>query len=492
MKATSDISSEVLELKKINKNLQEKNAKLEHELTELKRMIFGSRSERFIPTGTSQTSLFDTQQQEVNTEEPKHEDITYRRKKSKGQPKRTDIPAHLPRTEEVVEPTDLPEGSVKIGKEITEKLEYTPGKVYVRRIVRPKYALPEKQGVTVAELPTQTLPKSMAGSSLLAYLFVSKFIDHLPFYRQVQIFKREGVKLSESTVNGWLKQTCDLLEPLYNKLRQELLKQTYLQADESPIKVLASDKPKSTHTGYHWVYHSPEQKLAVFDYRKSRSTAGPKDFLENFSGHLQTDGYKAYNNLRENQSETITLLACMAHARRYFDKALDNDKSRAEYALKLIQKLYAIEREIKTEELKDQHIKTIRLEEATPLLNEFKQWLDKTILEVTPKSPIGKAVAYTLNLWPRLIRYIDDARFIMDNNLIENLIRPLAIGRKNYLFAGSHNGAKRAAMMYSFFATCKLNKVNPFDWLNHTLSVIPDHKANRLDELLPHNWKAKS
>jgi len=463
-----------------------KIAKLEHELAELKRMIFGSKSERFIPTESSQTSLFDVQ---TSGQESDYENINYRRKKSKGHPKRSEIPSHLPRTEQVIEPDHLPEGSIKIGEEITEQLEYAPGKVYVKRVIRPKYVLPNKEGVVIADLPSQTLPKSMAGSSLLAYLLVSKFIDHLPFYRQVQIFKREGVILSESTVNGWLKAVCELLEPLYDRLKQELLQQDYLQADESPIKVLAADKPKSTHTGYHWIYHSPEQKLAVFDYRKSRSARGPTEFLENFSGHLQTDGYTAYNSLRENQSDTITLIGCMAHARRYFEKALDNDKARAEYALKFIQKLYGIERQVKEDGSSDRKLLEVRQQNAIPLLDEFKTWLDKTIIEVTPKSPIGKAVAYTLNLWPRLIRYTEQARFLPDNNLIENLIRPLTLGRKNYLFAGSHDGAKRAAMIYSFFATCKLNQVNPFEWLNHTLQVIPDHKANKLVELLPCKFK---
>ena len=498
MDTTSDIDLTDVSKDEIIQDLRSKNAKLEYELAELKRLIFGSKSERFISMDASQTSLFDQRSTESTEEE--YENINYRRKKSKGQPKRSELPAHLPRTEEIIEPEDLPEGSVKIGEEITEQLEYAPGKVYVKRVIRPKYALPHKEGVVIAQMPSQTLPKSMAGSSLLAYLLVSKFIDHLPFYRQVQIFKREGVILSESTVNGWLKAVCELLEPLYDKLKQELLRQDYLQADESPIKVLAEDKPKSTHTGYHWVYHSPEEKLAVFDYRKSRSANGPKEFLEHFSGHLQTDGYTAYNNLREchpesiegNQSDTITLIGCMAHARRYFEKALDNDKSRAEYGLKLIQQLYAIERQAKKDESSEEQLLEVRTQKAIPLLDEFKIWLDKTILEVTPKSPIGKAVAYTLNLWPRLIRYTEQARFLPDNNLIENLIRPLALGRKNYLFAGSHNGARRAAMIYSFFATCKLNQVNPFEWLNNTLQVIPDHKANRLDELLPNRWKKKS
>jgi len=200
----SDIDLEKVVLKKANEEQAEKITKLEWELSELKRLIFGSRSERFITSdNASQASLFDTDVEQDS--EVEYEDINYKRKKAKGKAKRSEIPAHLPRQQQIIEPEHLPEGSVKIGEEITEQLEYTPGKVFVRKIVRPKYAMPKKEGVVIAELPHLTLPKSMAGSSLLAYLFVSKFVDHLPFYRQVQIFKREGVFLSESTVNGWLK-----------------------------------------------------------------------------------------------------------------------------------------------------------------------------------------------------------------------------------------------------------------------------------------------
>ena len=205
--------------------------------------------------------------------------------------------------------------------------------------------------------------------------------------------------------------------------------------------------------------------------------------LENFKGTLQTDGYKVYQNL--NTKHPITLLGCMAHARRYFEKALDNDHKRASYALEQIQRLYVIERKIKQRKLDEQTITRYRKYFAKKILDELHKWMKEQIHLVLPKSAIGKAIAYTLKIWNNLIRYIDDPIYQIDNNLIENTIRPLALGRKNYLFAGSHKAAQRTAMMYSFFATCKVNDIEPLEWLTNVLKVIPDHKVSKLEELLP-------
>ena len=462
-------------------------ANFKHQLKELQRLIYGSRSERFVADASQdQLGLFGSDQ-ELKEAEEESQTITYDRKakKEKKSPVRALLPAHLPREEEIIEPETLSSDSKKIGEEVTEILEHTPAKLFVRRIVRPKYVSKKKEGVQIAVLPSLPIPKGNAGASLLAHLQVSKFVDHLPFYRQVQMFKREGVKLAESTINGWFNQTCDLLTPLYDCLVNQVKAQKYLQADESPIAVQSNHKKGATHTGYHWVYHAPDEKMAVFDYQNSRSSRGPTAFLENFQGTLQTDGYTGYNEL--GKREGVTLLACMAHARRYFDKALDNDKSSAEYALQIIQQLYEIERHLKESGLNQKAIKEYRKEHALPILTSWKKWLDQQQLLLTPKSPIGKAVNYTLSLWSRLIKYINEGNYLIDNNRIENLIRPLALGRKNYLFAGSHDAAQRAAMMYSFFATCKLNEVNPYQWLKNVLEVIPETKVNDLQKLLPNN-----
>lgn len=468
------------------KLLHADNQYLKYELAQLKRMIFGAKSERFV-ADDSQLNLFDIP---CETPTSETEQVTYTREKhnkEKNQPKRSELPAHLPRKEEIIEPQYIEEGSRRIGEEITEILEYNPANVYVRKIVRPKYALPQNDGVVIAELPTLPLPKSNAGASILAHISVSKFIDHLPFYRQSKIFKRQQLCIAESTINGWFSGVCTLLHPLYETLQKELLESDYLQADESPIGVQDSDKKGALHTGYQWVYRSPIKRLVMFKYQKSRSRQAPEKMLASFTGALQTDGYKAYAHMQTKGD--IELLACWAHARRYFEKALDSDKKRAEYVLHLIQKLYAIERKAKEREVDNQTKQRYRSLYAKPVLTELKKWLNDTIIEVLPKNPIGKAIAYTLNLWDKLTNYVNDGVYEIDNNIIENAIRPLALGRKNYLFAGSHDAAQRAAMMYSFFATCKVNDIEPFEWLTDVLNRIPDHKANKLNELLPSNWR---
>ena len=269
-------------------------------------------------------------------------------------------------------------------------------------------------------------------------------------------------------------------------LRDEVQAASYLMADETPIPVLTKNKPGSTHKGYFWVYYDPLKGTACFDYRASRGREGPNDFLKTFKGTLQTDGYVAYDKFEKDPS--INLLACMAHARRKFEHALDNDRQRGEYALGLIGELYRVEKQAREEELSPKQRKALRNEHAKPVLDAFKKWLDGELYKVLPDSVIGKAMAYTYKLWPRLVRYIEDGRFEIDNNPVENSIRPVALGRKNYLFAGSHGGAKRAAMMYSFLGSCKKNGVEPFAWLSDVLHRISDCKISRLHELLPQNW----
>ncbi|MBW6459618.1 MAG: IS66 family transposase [Bacteroidales bacterium] len=464
------------------------NFYLHQELEKLKRMIFGVKSERFTLSGPSQLSM-DLGLETLPPVEPQTEDITYTRKKT-GKDNghaRMQISPSIPREIVVIEPAEDVSDGRKIGEKVTEVLDYTPGKLKVTRYVRPVYALPEEQGVVIGNLPSLPITRGNAGAGLLAHLTISKFVDHLPFYRQVQMFKRQGVTLAESTVNDWFRASCDLLEPLYECLKKTLLQGNYLMADETPIAVQTENKPGATHKGYHWVYYSPVERLVLFDYRKGRGREGPEELLKDYRGALQADGYSAYESFEKKPG--ITLLACMAHARRKFDESLKNDKTRAEHALTLIQQLYAIERQAREERMDYDQRKTLRLEKSAPILEELHGWLKENITQTLPKSAIGIAIAYTLHLWPRLLRYLDDGRYEIDNNLIENSIRPVALGRKNYLFAGSHEGAKRAAMMYSFLGTCKINNVEPFEWLSTVLKHIPDHSIQCLEELLPGNLK---
>jgi transposase len=462
-------------------------ALLKYQLAELKRLIFGAKSERFVAPIPGQLSLFDLPE-ESSVEEPR-EEITYTRTKperEKKQPLRAELPAHLVRKVEVIEPDNIAEGAIKIGEAITEILEYEEANIYVRQIVRPKYIVEstdEATSIVIAQLPSLPIPKGNAGPSMLAHVIGSKFIDHLPFYRQSQMYKRQGLHIPESTIGGWFNAGCKLLKFLYDSQKTIVQSSDYLMADETPIPVLTTDKPGATHKGYHWVYHDPVRKLVLFDYRKTRGREGPNEFLKNFSGHLQTDGYAAYNNL-ENQAN-ITQLACMAHARRKFEHALDNNPALAGWAMTMIQKLYDIERQAREASLSPDDIKQLRQEQARPILDEMGKWLKEQINLTLPKSAIGGAIAYTLTLWPRLIRYVEDGRFQIDNNLIENSIRPVALGRKNYLFAGSHEAAHHAAIAYSLLATCKINNVEPTAWLTQTFAVISDCPASQLHTLLP-------
>ena len=464
-------------------SLREDYLFLKQELEALKRMVFGRKSERFIPTDPGQLVIEMEGAEQVKEPEKQLEKVSYSRekKKSNGKAIRLALPAHLPRQTEIIDPENLAEGAKKIGQEITEILEYNPGRLYVRRIERTRYV--QEEQIKIAELPSLPIPQGNAGPGLLAHLLISKFVDHLPFYRQVQQFKREGVKIAESTINGWFNASCSLLEPLYEVLRQKIQRTDYLMADETPIAVQSSQKKGATHTGYHWVYYSPKEKLVCFDYNSSRSREGPEAFLKNFSGALQSDGYVAYDIFENNPQ--ITMLGCMAHARRYFEKAKDSDRERSEYALGKIQELYAIERQAKEQEMNSEQRFEFRKDHSLLIIKALEEWLEDQAPQVLPRSAIGKAIAYNLRLWKRLKRYTTNGEWNIDNNWVENSIRPVALGRKNYLFAGSHSAAQQAAILYSFLGTCKINKVEPFQWLKNTLEKIPDCKVNDLEKLLP-------
>lgn len=472
---------------------------LKQELAQLKRFIFGQSRERFIGSDSSSQLELDLGD-EKQTVQAESETISYtRKKKSLKQTThgRNPLPDHLPRHDHIIEPDEDTSSMQKIGEEITEELDYKPGSLYVNRYIRPKYALPvrrpygsDDQGVVMAALPSRPIEKGIPGPGLLAHVAISKFLDHQPLYRQKQQFKRQGVDISDSTLGDWIKAGHELLTPVYERHKQYLLKSDYLMADETPIKVLDRGKKGKSHRGYFWVYYDPLGKAVLFDYRPGRGREGPHEILSGFKGHLQVDGYKGYDKL--GQKTEITLLGCMAHARRYFEQALSNDKKRAEWILDKIRLLYMIERFAKNHHLSFEERLALRRENGRLILTEIKAWLDREQMEVLPKSLMGKAIGYMQTLWDRLERYVDDGRFEIDNNLVENAIRPVALGRKNYLFAGSHNGAKRAALYYTLISTTKQHGHDPYEYLRKVMSCIADHPYKKLDELLPVNWAKSS
>jgi transposase len=464
---------------------------LRQELDQLKKMIFGVRQERFVANSADTAQLTMGLESEVvaATSVVKAKKIEYTRSQAilnnpaTAHQGRMKLPEHLERKEILVD-VEHPEGSRQIGQEITEELEYQPGKLYVNRFVRPKYVSPDNQTILIASLPERPLPKAIAGPGLLAQIVIDKYIDHLPLHRQQQRFSREKINIPYSTITDWVGNTCKLITPLYDALVKEVLSGDYLHVDETPIKVLDKDKKGEAHRGYFWVYHNSLQDLVLFDYQPGRGREGPSEMLKDFKGHLQTDGYAAYNIF--DQQKDITLLHCMAHARRKFVEAQANDAGRAEHALSQFQLLYGIERRANDHQLTREQVLQLRQQEAVPILEALGKWMQQTYIEVLPKSAIGKALAYSIERWKQLMIYTTDGKLNIDNNPVENAIRPVAVGRKNYLFAGSHEAAQRSAMLYSLLGTCKLHGINPFDWLKRTLETIPSHPINRIQDLLPY------
>ena len=359
---------------------------LEQQLQQLQKMIFGSRHERFIPSSSDDPQLAVDIKAEVTATASvtSTKQVSYTRtniavesRPLAGQhPGRMKLPESLRREEIIIEPAEDITACKKMGEEITEVLEYQPGELYVKQYKRIKYAKPDNGGVLIGKLPARPIEKAMAGEGLLAQIVIDKYVDHLPLYRQMQRFERVpqgGIKLSYSTLTDWVSDTCKLITPLFEALKTEVLKSNYLHADETPIKVLDKDKKDSTHRGYYWVYQNSIEKIVFFDYQEGRGREGPTEILQNFSGYLQTDGYAVYDAFAK--KENIKQINCMAHARRMFNEALDNDKVVAEHAMQEIQKLYAIERNCREQNLSFEAIKAIRQEQSVPILEALGTWM---------------------------------------------------------------------------------------------------------------------
>ncbi|HWR32845.1 MAG TPA: IS66 family transposase [Chitinophagaceae bacterium] len=458
------------------------------QLAQFRRLIYGSKHERFESLIPGQLNLgMDMEQFAAAPAQEKT--ITYKaqaKSKPANHPVRLPIPADIPRKIINIEPEQDATGLKLIGHEITEVLEIKEAEFFVNQYRRPKYAMPQNEGVIIGKLPELPLPKAIAGPSVLSHILINKYVDHLPLYRQIKRFERSGMVISDSTINDWVSGSINVLLVLHSKIIEQIKSSGYIQNDETPIRVLDSTKKGQTHRGFFWVCHSPHQKLVVFEYDKSRSSQYPKEFLKDYQGYLQTDGYAVYDEFSKMQG--ITMMGCMAHVRRYFEQALNNDKTRSAYVLEQIQLLYAIEREIRELELTEVQIIEKRTTEALPVLNQLYIWFKENITQVTPQSTIGKAIAYALPRWEKMKVYVNDVKLQIDNNLIENQIRPVAIGRKNYLFCGSHESAQRAAVIYSLIACCKLNNINPATWLTDVLTKLPSLNVNEVEHLLPHNW----
>jgi transposase len=493
------------------KEKDDKIKQLTDQLAWYRRKLWKASSEKFIPQDPNQRRIdFDgldvLPEEKESIESAEKEIISYERQKpekAKKQPVRLPLPDYLRRETEVIEPEGLNENWIRIGEEITEILEHKPAELYVRQIIRPKYVLKkEKQeqldqevtqkNVKIAALPLLPLPRSNAGASLLAELILNKYFYHIPFHRQIDMLKQlgDGFTLPASTVNGWYQGGCDLLRALYYRLRELILASDYIQVDESTIPVINNEK-KRTVKSYLWVVRSVMENMVFFHYDKgSRAQTVVVELLLNYQGAVQTDGYEAYSIYEIKKG--VLLLGCWAHARRKFTEALKEDKSGAEYALNQIGLIYSVERMASDKGMNYEERAELRTRLAYPIICAFEKWIVSYYPKTLPKGRMNKALSYTYSLFHRLSRYHLDGRYQIDNNLIENAIRPLSIGRKNYLFAGNHDAAENAAIMYSLLGCCKANDVNPREWLIDVLTNIPEYNndySRDLAELLPHNWK---
>ena len=488
-------------------DLQQKIDKLLSQIAWFTRQFYGRKSEKLSRLDPNQLNLFETLEDEkkhleeieaerIEAEKQIEENISSR-KKTRSNRK---LLEGLPVIEVIIEPEDVDKDKYKrIGEERTRTLEFEPGKLYVKEIVRPKYGLKdnltpatkEVPAVLIAPLPLLPIYKGLPGASLLSEIMLGKYEYHLPFYRQVKQFHHLGVKIPSNTLSGWFKPTCELLTPLYKVLKEEVLNTDYIQVDETTLPVINKESHYAKKE-YLWMVRAVMKKLVFFHYDDgSRSGDTAYSLLKSFDGYLQSDGYGAYNVFKEN--DQICLVACMAHIRRRYEIALDENKSLAEYALKQIQQLYQIERMADEQNLSYEERYKKRNELARPIMLSFEKWMEKTYPTVLPKNRMGEAISYSYSLWPRMKNYLKDGRLKIDNNLAENALRPIALSRKNFMFCGNHEAAQNNAVICSLLASCKESGINPREWLNDVIAKMPYYQKpgneENLRALLPNYWK---
>jgi len=499
----ANLPDDVDALKRIVRGLVEEalaakieNEKLKVRLARLTRGQFGLSSEKFA-AAVAQLELEIEAREEDQAERLAAQPAAVRAVvEAAMKPARRPLPEHLPR-EEIDHPVPCACPACggplrKIGTDVTETLEHVPARFKVIRHVRDKLSCRACDTVVQAPTPDHAISRGRAGPGLLAHIVVSKYDDHLPLYRQAEIYAREGVELETSTLTGWVGATAAALKPLTDALAADVVASATLHADDTPVPVLTPGAGK-TKTGRLWVYVRDERPFdgarppaAVFCYSPDRKSEHPLRHLKPFTGVLHADGYAGFNGLYE--SGRITEAACWAHVRRkFFDVHEANGSPIAREALDRIAALYAIEKTINGSPPEDRRRR--RQDQSVPIAEALRSWADATYIKLSAKSELALAFRYMHARWPALIRCFDDGRLALDNNPAERALRGVAIGRKNWLFAGSDQGGMRAAAMYSLIETAKLNGLNPEAYLTDVLARIADHPARRIAELLPWNWK---
>jgi len=466
--------------------------KLSHELALLRRHRFGQRSE--VLNKQQLSMLDDLIEEDMAALETELDRLAgpAQPRSAKRQPARQALPPHLPRTEIRHDPasTTCPCGCQlkRVGEDVSEKLDYEPGTFRVERHIRGKWVCDNCETLVQAPVAPHVIDKGIPTTPLLAQVLISKYADHLPLYRQQQIFARAGVVLPRSTLADWVGRCGVELTPLVEALRQELKTHAVLHADETPVAMLSPGK-KQTHRAYVWAYaatrFAPVQAV-VYDFRPSRSGKEARQFLVGWTGKLVCDDYSGY---KAGFTEGITELGCMAHARRKFhDLHVANQSPIAEKALAYIGVLYEIERE--AAQRSDAARQQLRQDRARPVVDKLHHWLIGQRQQVTHGTATAKAIDYSLKRWQALTRYLDDGAAPIDNNWVENQIRPWALGRSNWLFAGSLRSGQRAANIMSLIQSAKINGLDPQAYLRDVLERLPTARQSQLHELLPHNWKS--
>ena len=475
----------------------------------LNRQLFGRKSEKLGIIDPNQLNLFAPMQEEQaqqagDARDEAVEKIVTTREERKQERRNRFMTEDLPVLEQLIlKPENLDESLYKkIGQEVTRLVEHRPGLLYIKEIIREKWGLkdntaiaPKDMGsVLIAPMPLLPIYKGIAGASLLSEILLQKYEYHMPYYRQIRQYSHLGLKgLTESTMDGWFKQTMPLLRPLYEVLKEEVMKADYVQADETTTPVINRDAHKAAKE-YLWMVRAVMERLVFFHYDHGSRAGAVIESLANkynFKGYLQCDGFAGYETAFKTNPD-VRLVNCMVHIRRHFEQALDENRQVAEHALAEIQHLYRIEHMCDEAGMSFDERKAKRLELSKPVMEAMKLWMETEGVKYSGSSQIGKAITYAYTRWDNMMRYIGDGRLLPDNNLAENEIRPITLGRKNYLFCGNHEAAENMAVVCSLLATCRNHDVNPRDYLNDVISQMPYHtKASHeeLLQLLPHKWK---
>lgn len=478
----------------LREQLSTRSAEIEHLklwIAKLQRMQFGRKSEKL----DTQIEQLELRLEDLQADEGQSASTAQRQKRPFRTPQRKPLPPHLPRDEQVHAPAEqaCPScgGHLKhLGEDVSEQLEYVPASFRVIRHIRPKLACSCCDCIVQAAAPSRPIERSLPGPGLLAHVLVAKFADHLPLYRQSVIYQREGVELSRALLADWVGACSDLLAPLVDAIGRHVRTADKLHADDTPLPVLAPGLGK-TRTARLWTYvrddrpsGSQDPPAVWFAYTPDRKGAHPQQHLKDFTGVLQADGFAGFNALYE--SGRIREAACWAHARRkFYELEQARPSPLTGEALQRIGALYAIEEEIRGKP--PQERLRVRQEQARPLLDALEGWLRETVITLSRKSDTTAAILYALNRWQALTRYCDDGAIEIDNSAAERALRAVALGRKNFLFAGADSGGERAAAMYSLIGTAKLNGMDPEAYLRHVLGRIAEHPINRINDLLPWN-----